>query len=309
MSSQHVASPTGAPCGIVLAGGAGTRLHPMTRVVSKQLLPVYDKPMVYYPLTTLMMAGVRDILLIATPAELPRFQALLGDGEQWGLRFSYCAQPQPDGLAQAFVLGREFIAGRRCALILGDNIFYGSGLVDALQRAAARGSGATVFGYRVRDPERYGVAELDVDGRIVGIEEKPIVPKSHFALTGLYFYDEAVVDIAAALRPSARGELEITDVNLAYLRAGSLHLELMSRGTAWLDMGTPESLHDAASFIETIELRQGLKIGVPEEVAWRLGYIDDGALGRQADALRGSSYGDYLQMLLQTEDPRPVPSS
>jgi glucose-1-phosphate thymidylyltransferase len=282
----------------VLAGGSGTRLYPITRVVSKQLLPVYDKPMIYYPLSTLMLAGVRDILFISTPEDLPRFEALLGDGSQWGVCFTYAAQPRPEGLAQAFVIGRDFVREHRSALILGDNVFYGSGLVDALQRAAARPTGATVFGYHVGDPRRYGVAELDRDGQVVGIEEKPRHPRSNYAVTGLYFYDAQVADIAASLRPSVRGEYEITDVNLEYLRRGQLHMERMSRGTAWLDMGTPESLHDAASFIETIEQRQGLKIAVPEEVAWRMGYIDDGALAALAAGAGPSAYGRYLRALL-----------
>jgi glucose-1-phosphate thymidylyltransferase len=280
--------------GIVLAGGSGTRLHPLTRVVSKQLLPVYDKPMIYYPLSTLMLAGIREILVVSTPGDLPRFSELLGSGSEWGMSFSYAAQPEPRGIAQALTIGREFVGGSPVALILGDNIFYGGGLSDVLRRAALLREGALVFGYRVRDPERYGVIELDAERRPVSIQEKPAAPRSAYAVTGLYFYDADAPGIAAELRPSERGEYEITDVNLAYLRRGTLRVELLGRGMAWLDTGTPESLHEAASFIETLEKRQGLRVACPEEVAFRMGHIDAEALLRLATLVEGSAYGRYL---------------
>ena len=291
--------------GIILAGGAGSRLYPVTRVVSKQLLPVYDKPMVYYPLSTLMLAGIREVLVISTPEELPRFEELLGDGTQWGMRFAYAPQPKPEGLAQAFVIGAPFIGLDGACLILGDNIFHGEGLSVLLQTAAARQKGATIFGYYVKDPERYGVAEIDQTGAVLSIEEKPRNPKSHYAVTGLYFYDNSVVEIARGLKPSWRGEYEITDVNVEYLRRGALRIELFGRGTAWLDTGTHESLHDASTFIATVEKRQGLKIACPEEVAYRMGFIDAAQLRRLAEPLRQSAYGQYVLNLLQERIPDP----
>ena len=285
--------------GIILAGGSGTRLYPITKAISKQLLPVYDKPMVYYPLSVLMLAGIREVLVINTPHEQALFQHLLGDGSQWGMRIEYAAQPSPDGLAQALLIGREFLAGGPSCLVLGDNIFHGHGLTELLQRADAREQGATVFGYWVRDPERYGVAEFDGSVRVVGLEEKPAAPKSHYAVTGLYFYDGRASDFAAGLKPSPRGELEITDLNRCYLEADALHLEKMGRGYAWLDTGTHESLLEASQYIETIERRQGLKIACPEEIAWRMKWIDDARLEALGQALAKNGYGRYLLGLLR----------
>jgi glucose-1-phosphate thymidylyltransferase len=290
--------------GLILAGGSGTRLHPITKAISKQLIPVYDKPMIYYPLSTLMLAGIRDVLVISTPRDLPLFELLLGSGEQWGLSISYAAQAAPEGLAQAFIIGREFVGRDQCSLILGDNIFYGHNLSELLQNVNARIGGATVFAYHVKNPSVYGVVEFDKDGRARGIQEKPANPRSNYAITGLYFYDNRVADIAREIRPSARGELEITDVNTRYLELGDLSVEVLGRGTAWLDTGTHEALLQAASFVETVEQRQGFKIGCPEEIAYRMGHITAENVEEIAGPLRSSAYGQYLLQILKEDEPQ-----
>ncbi|MBH8553154.1 glucose-1-phosphate thymidylyltransferase RfbA [Nostocaceae cyanobacterium CENA357] len=292
--------------GIILAGGFGTRLYPLTHVISKQLMPVYDKPMIYYPLSVLMLAGIREILIISTPSDLPLFQRLLKDGNQWGLKFSYVAQAKPEGLAQAFILGKDFIANDPVCLILGDNIFYGHGLTEVLNRSAKLSQGGLVFGYQVKDPRQYGVIEFDVNGYVISIEEKPQIPKSKYVIPGIYFYDTQVVEIASNLKPSARNELEITDLNLAYLQRGQLQVELLGRGYAWLDTGTHEFLHQASSFIQTLEERQGLKIACIEEIAYHQGYIDSCQLQYLAESMAKSSYGQYLMNILENEQELPI---
>ena len=288
-------------CAIILAGGSGTRLYPITKSISKQLLPIYDKPMIYYPLTTLMIAGIRDVLIITTPQDREQFIALLGDGSQWGMNLKYAIQPTPDGLAQAFIIGEDFIAGRSCCLILGDNIFYGGGLQKILHKASERQHGATVFGYRVKDPERYGVVAYDENGKVLSLEEKPEKPQSHYAVTGLYFYDNQVCELAKTLKPSVRGELEITDLNRLYLEMGQLHVEQLGRGYAWLDTGTHESLLQAANFIETLQERQGLMAACPEEISWQHGWIDDEQVKRIAEPLSKNGYGQYLLTMLEKD--------